>query len=87
MRSFNKNLENKIILDTYWRVQLICMEDQTHSSLEPTLVYNQTQTPLINQVMNFLTILRVTEILCSFRLVQEGKAGRRIPETSKLEFL
>ena len=63
------------------------MKGQTHSSLEPTLVYNQTQTPMINQVMNFLTILRVTEILCSFRLVQEGKAGRRIPETSKLELL
>ena len=63
------------------------MKDQTHSSLEPTLVYNQPQAPLINQVMNFLTILGVTEILCSFRLVQEGKAGRGIPETSKLEFL
>ena len=27
-------------------------------------------------VMTFLTILRVTEILCSFRLVLVGKIGR-----------
>ena len=37
--------------------------------------------------MNFLTILRVTEILCSFRLVLEGKTGKEIPESSRLEFL
>ena len=36
--------------------------------------------------MTFLTILRVTEILCSFRLVLEGKAGKEIPESSRLEF-
>ena len=28
----------------------------------------------------------VTEILCSFRLVLEGKAGKEIPESSRLEF-
>ena len=38
-------------------------------------------------VMAFLTILGVTEILCSFRLVLEGKTGKEIPESSKLEFL
>ena len=37
-------------------------------------------------IMTFLTILRVTKILCSFRLVLEGKAGKEIPESSKLEF-
>ena len=37
--------------------------------------------------MTFLTILRVTEILCSFRLVLEGKTGKEIPDSSKLEFL
>ena len=36
--------------------------------------------------MTFLTILGVTEILCSFRLVLEGKTGE-IPESSRLEFL
>ena len=37
--------------------------------------------------MTFFTILGVTEILCSFRLVQEGKTGKEIPESSRLEFL
>ena len=34
-------------------------------------------------VMTFLTILGVMEILCSFRLVLEGKTGKEIPETSR----
>ena len=38
-------------------------------------------------VMTFLTILGVTEILCSFRLVLEGKTGKEIPDSSRLEFL
>ena len=29
----------------------------------------------------------VTEILCSFRLVLEGKTGKEIPKSSGLEFL
>ena len=37
--------------------------------------------------MTFLTILGVTEILCNFRLVLEGKTGKEIPESSRLEFL
>ena len=37
--------------------------------------------------MIFLTILGVAEILRSFRLVLEGKTGKEIPESSKLEFL
>ena len=37
--------------------------------------------------MTLLTILRVTEILCSFRLGLEGKIGKEMPESSKLEFL
>ena len=38
-------------------------------------------------VMTFTTNLGVTEILCSFRLVQEGKVGKEIPKSLKLEFL
>ena len=34
-------------------------------------------------IMTFLTILGVTEILCSFRLVLEGKAGKEIPKASR----
>ena len=37
--------------------------------------------------MTFLIILRVEEILCSFRLVLEEKTGKEIPESSRLEFL
>ena len=37
--------------------------------------------------MTFLTILGVSEILCSFKLVLEGKKGKEIPESSRLEFL
>ena len=37
--------------------------------------------------MTFLTILGVTEIFCSFRLVLEVKIGREIPKPSRLEFL
>ena len=29
----------------------------------------------------------VTEILCSFKLVIEGKTGKEIPESSRLEFI
>ena len=38
-------------------------------------------------VTSFLTILGGTEILCSFRLVPEGKSGKEIPKASRLEFL
>ena len=37
--------------------------------------------------MTLLTILGITEILCSFILVKEGKTGKKIPESSRLEFL
>ena len=37
--------------------------------------------------MTFLTILGVTEILCSFKLVLEAKTGKEIPESSRLEFI
>ena len=37
--------------------------------------------------MTLLAILGVREILCSFRLVIEGKTGKDIPESSRLEFL
>ena len=37
--------------------------------------------------MTFLTILGVTEILCSSKLVIEEKTGKEIPESSSLWFL
>ena len=38
-------------------------------------------------IMTFLTILGVTEILCSFGLVIEAKTGKEIPVSPRLEFL
>ena len=38
-------------------------------------------------IVTFLTILGVTEILCSFKLVLEGKIGKDIPESSRPESL
>ena len=37
-------------------------------------------------LMTFLTILRVKEILCCLRLLLEGKTGKEIPASSRLEF-
>ena len=37
--------------------------------------------------MTFLTILGVTEILCSFRLGLEGKTCKEIPDSARLKFL
>ena len=37
-------------------------------------------------IITFLANLGVTEILCSFRLVLEGKTGKEISDSSRLEF-
>ena len=37
--------------------------------------------------MTFLTIVGITEILCSFKLVLGGKTGKEIPGSSRSEFL
>ena len=37
--------------------------------------------------MTFLTILGITEILCSFKLVLEAKTSKEMPESARLEFL
>ena len=37
-------------------------------------------------IITFLTSLGVTEI-CNFKLVLEGKTGKEIPESSRLQFL
>ena len=37
--------------------------------------------------MTFLTILGVTEILSSLKLVLEGETGKEILDSSRLEFL
>ena len=65
------------------------MKVQVHSSLEPPLEYESRPDSFDKSrlVIIILTSLEVIEILCSFRLVLEGKAGKEIPESSRLEFL
>ena len=61
------------------------MKVQAHSNLEPPLEYSQGQTDLKIKVRyDILTILGVTEILWSFRLVTEEKTGKGIPESSRV---
>ena len=38
-------------------------------------------------IMTFLTILGVTELLCSLKFVLQFKTGKEISESSRLEFL
>ena len=38
-------------------------------------------------ILTFITILGVKEVLCSFKLVLEGKTGKDIPESSRIQFL
>ena len=38
-------------------------------------------------VVTFLIILGVSEKLSSFRLVQEGRTGKEVPESSRSKFL
>ena len=84
----SKNLGNRILSDTHWRVQLVSTKAQTHISQEPPLEYkilhwNQDQMPFTNQgwFWPFLTDSGVNGIFCSFGLVLE------IPEPLRLEFL
>ena len=68
----------------------LCMYDSSGSQFFRTTTTIQLGPDAFDEsrfVMNFLTILGVMEILCSFRLVLEGKAGKEIPEPSRLEFL
>ena len=54
-----------------------------------TLKYKHDSMPLINIKVQYdlSNHLGSTGILCSFRLVLEGKKGKEIPESSRLEFL
>ena len=54
-----------------------------------TLKYKHDLMPLINIKVQYdlSNHLGSTEILCSFRFVLEGKKGKEMPESSRLEFL
>ena len=84
MRPSN-NLKNNTPSDTYWRVELVFMKVQNHSSSQPWLECGQDWTPLMNQgfIKTLLSILGVTEYIVQLQFL-EGKAGKGIPESSRL---
>ena len=87
MRPSN-NLESKAPLDTL--KSSASMSEGLGSQCFRTTIRIQSGPGIFDEsrfVMTFLTILGITEILCSFRLVLEGKTGKEIPESSRLEFL
>ena len=87
MRPSN-NLESQTLSDTL--KSLASMYESSGSQFFRTTTGIQSGPDAFDEtrfVMTFLTILGVVEILCSFRLVLEGKAGKEIPESSRLEFL
>ena len=57
------------------------------SLLSGCTVQPNTYSSILKVILFFLTILGVTEILCSFRLTLEQKTGKEIPDSSRLEFL
>ena len=77
------NLEKKTSSDNHWRVQLVCKKIQPHRYLELEF-YHWNESSFIT---TFLTILAVTEILCSFSLILEEKTDKLIRKSSRLEFL
>ena len=87
MRPLN-NLENKTLSNTL--KSLASMYESSGSQFFRTITGIQSGPDALDEsrfAMTFLIILGVMEILCSFRLVLEGKTGKEIPESSRLEFL
>ena len=88
MRPSN-NLENKTLFRELLK-SLASMNESSGSQFFRTTTGIQSGPDTFDEsrlVMTFLTILGVMDILCSFRLVLEGKTGKEIPESSRLEFL
>ena len=71
----------------YLRVQPVCKKVRCQSSFATGMQSAPDAFDESKFVMTFLTILGVTEILCSFRLVLDGKTFKEIPELSRLEFI
>ena len=84
----SNNLKNKTPTDTYWRVQPVQKESSGLHFFRTTTGIQSGPDAFskLRIVMTFLTILRVTEILCSSTLLLEGKTGKDIPQSSRLEF-
>ena len=74
------NLENKISLDTYRKIH------KFRSQFFRTTTKIQSESDAFEELrsdLTFFTIFGVIEILCSFRLVLEEKAGKDIKDVSR----
>ena len=93
----SNNLENKILSGTYWKVQLVCLKLGVMFLQNVSLVCffrgnNRIQSDPgafdeCRSVMTILTSQGVIEILWISTLVLEGKPGKEISESWRLEFL
>ena len=82
------NLENKTLSDTLKSSSSI--SESSGSQFFKATTGIQSGPDVFSEsrsIISFLTILQVIEILCSFRLVLEGKTVKEIPKSSRLEFL
>ena len=80
----SSNLQNKTLSDTL--KSLAGMYGSSGSQFFRTTAGIQLGPDTFDEsrfVMTFLTILGVMEIVCSFRLVLEGKTGKEISESSR----
>ena len=87
MRPSN-NLDNKTLSDTL--KSSASMNESLGSQFFRTTTGLQSGPDTLDEssfIMTVLTVLGVIEILCSFRLVLQGKTGKEIPEPSRLESL
>ena len=88
MRPSN-NLENKTLSDNILKSSASMYESSDSQFFRNTTAI-QSRPDAFDEsrfVMTFLTILGVTEILCSSRLVLERKTGKEKPKSSRFEFL
>ena len=70
--------------NTYWSIQLVYKKVQAQFIGTTTGIQSGPDAFGKSRfIMTFLTILGVTEILHSFRLVLKGKIGKEIPESSR----
>ena len=80
-------LKDMQLIDKTWS----CMKVQAHSFSEPPMEHNHNLIPLTNQGYDLLDQFESYEvmlyyvILCNF-IVLEGKAGKEIPQSSRLKF-
>ena len=83
MRPYN-NLESKNPSDTYWRVQQVCMKAQVQFRFFKITTGIQSGPDAFDEsrfIITFVTILG--KVLCSFKIVLEGKTGNEVPESSR----